>query len=92
MAPDYKARLANSLSIYPEMLNLKLRIVLQHVGVRPLFLLEDDQHVLSAAAKVWYLSSSRLSTWPLFYFTLKVVRRGIRDKEGKESHYYPNYR
>ena|SRR5271163_1927971 len=42
----YKGRLANSLSIYPETLNLKLRIVLQPVGVRPLFILEDDQHTL----------------------------------------------
>jgi len=38
----YKGRLANSLSIYPETLNLKLRIVLQPVGVRPLFFLEDE--------------------------------------------------
>ena len=43
----YKGRLANSLSIYPETLNLKLRIVLQPVGVRPLFILEDDQHTLA---------------------------------------------
>ena len=30
----YKGRLANSLSIYPETLNLKLKIVVQPVGVR----------------------------------------------------------
>ena len=43
----YKGRLANSLSIYPETLNLKLKIILQPVGVRPLFILEDDQHTLA---------------------------------------------
>lgn len=31
-----KARLANSLSVYPETINLKLRIVIQPVGTRPL--------------------------------------------------------
>jgi len=43
----YKGRLSNSLSIYPETLNLKLKIILQPVGVRPLFILEDDQHTLA---------------------------------------------
>ncbi len=43
----YKGRLANSLSIYPETLNLKLKIILQPVGLRPLFILEDDQHTLA---------------------------------------------
>ena len=47
----YKARLANSLSIYPEALNLQLKIVLQPVGIRPLFVLEDDQHVLAVQQK-----------------------------------------
>ena len=43
----YKGRLANSLSVYPETLNLKLKIVVQPVGVRPLFLLEDQEHILA---------------------------------------------
>jgi hypothetical protein len=47
----YKGRLANSLSIYPETLNLKLKIIVQPVGVRPRFVLEDDQHVLAAQQK-----------------------------------------
>ena len=47
----YKGRLANSLAIYPETLNLKLKIIVQPVGVRPLFVLEDDQHVLAAQQK-----------------------------------------
>jgi hypothetical protein len=43
----FKGRLANSLSIYPETLNLKLKIIVQPVGVRPLFLLEDNEHALA---------------------------------------------
>jgi len=43
-----KARLANSLSVYPETINLKLRIVIQPVGTRPLFILEEE-HPLAAA-------------------------------------------
>src|SRR5690349_8147603 len=33
----FKGRLANSIKDYPETLNLKLKIVLQPVGTRPLF-------------------------------------------------------
>ena len=47
----YKARLANSLSIYPETLNLKVKIILQPVGVRPLFVIEDVQHMLAVQQK-----------------------------------------
>ena len=42
----FKGRIANSLSEYPETLNLKVKIVIQPVGTRPLFLLEDDEHPL----------------------------------------------
>jgi len=45
----FKARLANSLSEYPETLNAKLRIVIQPAGTRPLFILEEDQHPLALA-------------------------------------------
>src|SRR6185437_10206036 len=38
----FKGRLANSLSIYPETLNLRLEIEIQPVGDRPLFFLEDE--------------------------------------------------
>jgi len=44
----FKARLANSLSVYPETLNLKLRIVIQPVGTRPLFILEEEHHLATA--------------------------------------------
>jgi hypothetical protein len=37
--------------MYPQTLNLKLRIVLQPVGVRPLLFLEDDEHVLAVQQK-----------------------------------------
>lgn len=47
----FKARLANSLSVYPETLNLRLRIVIQPLGSRPLFILEEEQHSLATAQK-----------------------------------------
>jgi hypothetical protein len=43
----YKGRMANSLSVYPETLNLKLEIELQPVGTRPLFRLEETEHPLT---------------------------------------------
>ena len=43
----FKGRIANSLSIYPETLNLKCEIVIQPVGTRPLFKLEESQHPLT---------------------------------------------
>lgn len=45
----FNARLANSLSVYPETLNVKLRIVIQPVGTRPLFIVEEEQHPLATA-------------------------------------------
>jgi hypothetical protein len=44
----FKGRLANSLSIYPETLNLKLEIKLQPVGTRPLFVIEETGHPLAS--------------------------------------------
>ncbi|MGE5055291.1 MAG: DUF2199 domain-containing protein [Acidobacteriota bacterium] len=38
----FKGRLANSLAEYPETLNLKLKILIQPVGRRPLFYLEEE--------------------------------------------------
>ena len=45
----FKGRLGNSVAVYPETLNLKLRIVIQPVGSRPLFMIEEDQHPLAIA-------------------------------------------
>ncbi len=38
----YKGRLNNTLSIYPETFNLKVRIVIQPVGTRPLLFIEEE--------------------------------------------------
>ena len=43
----YKGRLNNSLAMYPETLNLKLAIVMQPVGTRPLFKIEEADHPLA---------------------------------------------
>ncbi len=43
----FKGRLANSVSDYPETMNLRLRIVLQPVGTRPLFYIEEPEHPLA---------------------------------------------
>ncbi|HVN94102.1 MAG TPA: DUF2199 domain-containing protein [Terracidiphilus sp.] len=44
----FKARLANSLTLYPETLNLKMRIVIQPKGTRPLFVLEEEHPIANA--------------------------------------------
>lgn len=43
----FKGRLANSLAEYPETLNLKTKIVVQPVGARPLFVIEESAHPLA---------------------------------------------
>jgi hypothetical protein len=43
----FKGRLANSLAEYPETLNLKVKILLQPVGTRPLFVVEEPTHPLA---------------------------------------------
>jgi hypothetical protein len=43
----FKGRLANSLSVYPETLNLKIEIGIQPVGTRPLFRIEETDHLLA---------------------------------------------
>jgi hypothetical protein len=43
----YDGLLANSLSIYPKTLDLKLKIQIMPVGVRPLFRIEDEDHSLA---------------------------------------------
>jgi hypothetical protein len=42
----FKGRLAHSLSVYPETLNLKVAIRMQRVGTRPLFFVEEAEHQL----------------------------------------------
>jgi len=43
----FKGRLANSLAEYPETINLKTKIVVQPVGTRPLFMIEEREHPLA---------------------------------------------
>jgi hypothetical protein len=43
----FKGRVANSLSVYPETSSLKIGIVVQPVGTRPLFFLEEAEHPLT---------------------------------------------
>lgn len=43
----FKGRLANSLSIYPGTINMKLQILIEPVGVRPRFVLEEPKHPFS---------------------------------------------
>jgi len=43
----FKGRLANSLAEYPETLNLKTKILVQPVGTRPLFVIEENDHPLA---------------------------------------------
>lgn len=47
----FKGRLANSLSVYPSTLNLKLEIRIQPVGTRPLFFVEELGHPLASEQK-----------------------------------------
>jgi hypothetical protein len=47
----FKGRLGNSLNVYPETLNLKVTILIQPVGKRPLLIVEDSEHVLSTEQK-----------------------------------------
>ena len=44
----FKGRLGNSLSVYPETLNLKLKLIIQPVGARPLFIIEESGHLFGA--------------------------------------------
>jgi hypothetical protein len=48
----FKGRLANSLSIYPETLNLQLEIRIQPVGTRPLFSLMEPDHPLTVEQRL----------------------------------------
>ena len=43
----FKGRLANSLSVYPETLNLKVKVLIQPVGTRPLFGVEELEHAIA---------------------------------------------
>ena len=48
----FKGRLANSLSVYPETLNLKVEIRMQPVGTRPPFFVEEAEHQLATEQRL----------------------------------------
>ena len=48
----FKGRIANSLSVYPTTLNLKIQILIQRVGQRPLFLVEENDHQLATEQRL----------------------------------------
>lgn len=47
----FKGRLGNSLKVYPETFNLKVNILSQSVGTRPLFIVEEPEHPLAIEQK-----------------------------------------
>jgi hypothetical protein len=47
----FNGRLANSVSAYPEALNVKLRVLLQQVGTRPLFIEEEGENPIGLAQR-----------------------------------------
>lgn len=61
----YKARLANSLALYPETLNLKLTMKVQPVGVRPLLLVDEPDHPLAIEQRTG-ITKVRALEWHLF--------------------------
>jgi hypothetical protein len=67
----FKGRLGNSLAEYPETLNLKTEILVQPVGTRPLFVIEESEHPLAieqasgiSRARAWELASLALHSQP----------------------------
>jgi hypothetical protein len=59
----FKGRLANSLSVYPPTLNLKLQILIPPVGERPLFVVEETDHALAIeqSAGITYEKASAMA-------------------------------
>ncbi len=48
----FQGRIANSLAAYPETLNLKCEIIIQPLGARPLFRLEEPEHPLTVEQRI----------------------------------------
>jgi len=72
----FKGRLGNSLSIYPETLNLKVQILMQPVGERPLLMIEEDDHQLAAEQKS---GISRARAWELAALLLHQQPSGLAE-------------
>jgi hypothetical protein len=56
----FKGRIANSLSEYPETLNLKCEIIIQPVGARPLFRLDEPEPPLTVEQRIGITRSRAL--------------------------------
>jgi hypothetical protein len=58
----FKGRLANSLSIYPPTLNLKMKILIRPVGERPLFVIEKLDHELAIQQSSGYPKAAEMAS------------------------------
>jgi hypothetical protein len=70
----FKGRLANSLSIYPETLNLKVQILIRPVGERPILLVEENDHGLAVEQRS---GITRKRAWELAALLLHQQRSGL---------------
>lgn len=70
----FKGRLGNSLSIYPETLNLKVQILIRPIGERPLLMVEESDHQLAAEQKS---GITRARAWELAALLLHQQRTGL---------------
>jgi hypothetical protein len=70
----FKGRLANSLSVYPETLNLKVEIRMQPAGTRPLFFVEEAEHQLAIEQR---LGITRTRAMDLASFLLHQAGRAL---------------
>jgi hypothetical protein len=48
----FKARLGNELALYSDTFNLKMTIIVQPVGARPLFVIDEEAHPLAVAQRI----------------------------------------
>ena len=72
----FKGRLGNSLSIYPETLNLKVQILIRPVGERPTLLVEENDHCLAAEQRS---GITQERAWELVALLLHQQRSGLQE-------------
>lgn len=78
----FKGRLDNSLCVYPPTLNLKMRITIQPLGVRPLFDIEEDDHPLADEQRS---GITRARAMELAALLLHQARGGFPDRFPQQS-------
>jgi len=76
----FKGRLANSLSEYPETLNLKCEILVQPVGTRPLLCLEDPEHPFAIEQRTGITRARALELVGLLLHQERWVPLNFRDR------------